>query len=192
MSEVNEVNMTEFEKMCSGAVYNPGDEVLLEKRRRALALSEKFNASIPTDSQKAAEIAQELFNSIGENTTIAPRFACDYGENISIGSNCYINYNCVVLDCAPVTIGNNVLIGPNCGIYTAIHPLESEVRSQGLETAEPITIKDGVWLGGNVTVLPGVTIGEKSVIGAGSVVTKDIPDHVLAYGNPCRVIKSLS
>ena len=96
-----------------------------------------------------------------------------------------------MLDCARVTIGNNVLIGPNCGIYTAIHPLDSETRLQGLETAQPITIKDGVWLGGNVVILPGVTIGEKTVIGAGSVVTKDIPDHVLAYGNPCRVIKTL-
>lgn len=184
-------DLTEFTKMRSGLLYNPADEELLQKRRRALNLMEKFNACIPSDSQKAAEVAQELFGFIGENTAIMPRFACDYGENISIGSNCYINYNCVVLDCANVTIGDNVLIGPNCGIYTAIHPLESEARLQGLETAKPITIKNGVWLGGNVTILPGVTIGEKSVIGAGSVVTKDIPDHVLAYGNPCRVIKTL-
>ena len=153
---------------------------------------EIFSEQKRPNTQKAAEIARELFGFIGENTAIMARFACDYGENISIGSNCYINYNCVVLDCANVTIGDNVLIGPNCGIYTAIHPLESEVRLLGLETAKPVTIKNGVWLGGNVTILPGVTIGEKSVIGAGSVVTKDIPDHVLAYGNPCKVIKPLS
>ena len=184
--------LTEFAKMRSGLLYNPTDEKLLQKRRRALNLAEKFNACIPSDSQKAAEIARELFGFIGENTAIMARFSCDYGENISIGSNCYINYNCVILDCANVTIGDNVLIGPNCGIYTAIHPLESEVRLLGLETAKPVTIKNGVWLGGNVTILPGVTIGEKSVIGAGSVVTKDGPDHVLAYGNPCKVVKSLS
>ena len=185
-------DLTEFAKMRSGLLYNPADEELLQKRRRALDLTEKLNSYISSDSQKAAEIARELFGFIGENTAIMARFACDYGENISIGSNCYINYNCVVLDCANVTIGDNVLIAPNCGIYTAIHPLESEVRLLGLETAKPVTIKNGVWLGGNVTILPGVTIGEKSVIGAGSVVTKDIPDHVLAYGNPCKVIKPLS
>lgn len=185
-------DLTEFAKMRSGLLYNPADEELLQKRRRALDLTEKLNSYISSDSQKAAEIARELFGFIGENTAIMARFACDYGENISIGSNCYINYNCVVLDCANVTIGDNVLIGPNCGIYTAIHPLESEVRLLGLETAKPVTIKNGAWLGGNVTILPGVTIGEKSVIGAGSVVTKDIPDHVLAYGNPCKVIKTLS
>ncbi len=181
----------EFEKMCLGMVYNAADEDLLKRRSRALSLLEKLNAYIPSDSLKASETARELFGFIGENTTIMARFACDYGENISIGSNCYINYNCVVLDCAKVTIGDNVLIGPNCGIYTAIHPLESESRLQGLETAQPITIKDGVWLGGNVVILPGVTVGARSVIGAGSVVTKDIPDHVLAYGNPCRVVKAL-
>lgn len=186
-----QVNLSEFEKMRLGLIYSAYDEELLKKRRRALILLDKFNAYIPGDSQKTIDTARELFGSIGENTAIMPRFACDYGENISIGSNCYINYNCVVLDCANVTIGDNVLIGPNCGIYTAIHPLDSKTRLQGLEIAKPIIIKDGVWLGGNVVILPGVTIGEKSVIGAGSVVTKNIPDHVLAYGNPCRVIKSL-
>lgn len=191
MDNEGENNLTEFEKMISGLVYNPADEDLLQRRRRALSLVEEFNAYIPKDSEKAAEIAKNLFGSIGDNTAIMAHFACDYGENINIGSNCYINYNCVLLDCARVTIGNNVLIGPNCGIYTAIHPLDSETRLQGLETAQPITIKDGVWLGGNVVILPGVTIGEKTVIGAGSVVTKDIPDHVLAYGKPCRVIKTL-
>ena len=191
MDNEGENNLTEFEKMISGLVYNPADEDLLQRRRRALSLVEEFNAYIPKDSEKAAEIAKNLFGSIGDNTAIMAHFACDYRENINIGSNCYINYNCVLLDCARVTIGNNVLIGPNCGIYTAIHPLDSETRLQGLETAQPITIKDGVWLGGNVVILPGVTIGEKTVIGAGSVVTKDIPDHVLAYGNPCRVIKTL-
>ncbi|HBM97609.1 TPA: maltose O-acetyltransferase [bacterium UBP9_UBA11836] len=191
MANSLENGLTEFEKMVSGLVYSPADEDLLRRRRKALSLVEEFNAYIPNDSEKAAEIARKLFGFFGDNNAIMAHFACDYGENISIGSNCYINYNCVVLDCAPVTIGNNVLIGPNCGIYTAIHPLDSEKRLQGLETAQPITIKDGVWLGGNVVVLPGVTIGEKTVIGAGSVVTKDIPAHVLAYGNPCRVIKTL-
>jgi len=122
---------------------------------------------------------------------ITAPFWCDYGSNIEIGENFYTNHNCVILDCAKVTFGDNVLIGPNCGFYTAGHPLDAVRRNQGLEYARPIHIGHNVWIGGGVQVAPGFTIGDDAVIGAGSVVTKDIPTGVLAAGNPCRVIRDL-
>ncbi|MGM9992376.1 MAG: sugar O-acetyltransferase [Candidatus Bruticola sp.] len=187
----HDLSLSEFEKMRLGLVYDPYDADLLRRRQRALSLTERFNALSPFSSKDRELIAAELFSSIGTETCIMPHFHCDYGENICLGSRCYINYNCVMLDCAPISIGDSVLIGPGCGLYTAAHPLESELRLQGIETARGISIGNGVWLGGNVTVLPGVSIGEYSVIGAGSVVTKDIPPHSLAYGNPCRVVKNI-
>nr|WP_312799862.1 sugar O-acetyltransferase [Pseudomonas sp.] len=127
----------------------------------------------------------------GEHVLIEALFHCDYGYNIELGENFYSNVNLVILDCAKVSIGRNVFIAPNVGLYTAGHPLDAERRNQGLEYAHPITIGDNVWIGGGVTVLPGVTIGEGAVIGAGSVVTKDIPAHVVAVGNPCRVLRTI-
>ncbi|MGM9998241.1 MAG: sugar O-acetyltransferase [Candidatus Bruticola sp.] len=186
-----DINLSEFDKMRSGLAYDPLDADLLCRRKRAFNLTERFNVLSPFGSKEREQVASELFASIGVETCIMPRFSCDYGENIYLGSRCYINYNCVMLDCASISLGDGVLIGPNCGLYTAIHPLNSGLRLQGIEMAKPIKVGDGVWLGGNVTILPGVSIGEYSVIGAGSVVTKDIPSRVLAYGNPCRVIKEL-
>ena len=122
---------------------------------------------------------------------IEPDFFCDYGYNITTGKDFYINHNCVILDCAKVTFGKNVCIGPNCGFYTPEHPLKAEERIKDLEWAKPITIGDNVWLGGNVTVLAGVNIGDNAVIGAGSVVVKDIPSNVVAVGNPCKPIKNI-
>ena len=127
----------------------------------------------------------------GSFAIIAP-FWCDYGYNIEIGDNFFANYNCVILDAATVKFGDNVIITPNCGFYTAGHPLDSERRSKGLEYAYPITIGDNVWFGGGVQVMPGVTIGSDTVIGSGSVVTKDIPEGVVAVGNPCRVIREIN
>ena len=123
---------------------------------------------------------------------IEPNFFCDYGYNISLGNNFYANHNLVILDCAPVEFGDNVFIGPNCGFYTAEHPIDAETRNKGLEFARPIKIGNNVWFGGNVTVLGGVTIGDNAVIGAGSVVTKDIPANVVAVGNPCRILKAIN
>ncbi|WP_409440492.1 sugar O-acetyltransferase [Pseudomonas sp.] len=132
-----------------------------------------------------------LLGKTGEHVLIEALFHCDYGYNIELGENFYSNVNLVILDCAKVSIGRNVFIAPNVGLYTAGHPLDAERRNQGLEYAHPITIGDNVWIGGGVTVLPGVTIGEGAVIGAGSVVTKDIPAHVVAVGNPCRVLRTI-
>ncbi|MGL4790420.1 MAG: sugar O-acetyltransferase, partial [Anaerotignaceae bacterium] len=136
-------------------------------------------------------IIKKLFNKTGENFTICAPFFADYGYNIEIGENFFANHNVVILDCAKVTFGNNVFVAPNCGFYTAGHPLDATQRNEGLEYAYPITVGNDVWIGGNVVVLPGVTIGDNCVIGAGSVVKNNIPSGVVAVGNPCKVVKKL-
>ena len=145
----------------------------------------------PEEREAQEEIIRRLFASVGENSTVNPVFWCDYGSNITAGDNFYVNYNCVILDCASVTFGDNVFIAPNCGFYTAGHPLDAQTRNAGLEFARPIAVGDSVWFGGNVTVLPGVNIGSGSVIGAGSVVSRDIPPNVIAVGSPCRVVRTI-
>ena len=179
--------MTEREKMLSGALYASEDPELAAARIRARTLCGRLNQTPPEEREAQEEIIRRLFASVGENSTVNPVFWCDYGSNITAGDNFYVNYNCVILDCAPVTFGDNVFIAPNCGFYTAGHPLDAPTRNAGLEYARPITVGSDVWFGGNVVVLPGVTIGSGSVIGAGSVVTRDIPDNRVAAGNPCRV-----
>lgn len=150
----------------------------------------EFNKSTTRPEIQAA--ARELFGSFGDNSSVTPPFRCDYGYNIHIGDNVYMNYNTSILDVVPVHIGNNTMIGPDCGFYPAEHPIDAIVRNTGVEFGKPITIEENVWIGGNVTVLGGVTIGSGSVIGAGSVVTKDIPAGVIAAGNPCKVIKEIT
>lgn len=183
--------MSEKEKMINGEKYNPNVPELINARIQAKSLCQKYN-SLSSDAQKEKlELLKNLFAKTGSLLTIEPNFFCDYGFNIEFSENCYINHNCVILDCAKVKFGQNVLIGPNCGFYTAIHPINAEERNQWFEYAKPITIGNNVWFGGNVVVLPGVSIGNNTVIGAGSVVTKDIPDNVVAVGNPCKVIKNI-
>ncbi len=184
--------MTEQQKMLSGQLYLSSDAELQAGRLRAKTLLYHFNNLHPEDVELQQSIIEELFANIKGSFCIEPPFRCDYGYNIVIGKNFYANFNLTILDCANVTIGNNVIIGPNVGIFTAAHPLCAETRNKGLEFAKPITIGNNVWIGGNVVINPGVTIGDNSVIGSGSVVTKDIPANVLAFGNPCRVIKVLS
>lgn len=184
--------MTEREKMENGLWYDANfDSELLAERLRADDLCFDLNNTRPSDTERREQILKELLPDLGENATILSPFNADYGWNCTIGSNTYINRNAYLMDCAPIKIGNHCFIGPNCGMYTAIHPTVPEERNKGLETAKPITIGDNVWFGGDVTVLPGVTIGEGSIIGAKSLVSKDIPPGVLAAGNPCRVIRSL-
>ncbi len=183
--------MSEKEKMINGELYDAEDSELKNARIRAKTICQKYNSLAVDADEEKQELLKKLFGKTGKQLKIEPNFFCDYGFNIEIGENFYMNHNSVILDCAKVKFGENVFIGPNCGFYTAIHPIKAEERNKFLETAQPITIGDNVWLGGNVTVLPGVKIGNNTVIGAGSVVTKDIPDNVVAVGNPCKVIKNI-
>lgn len=183
--------MTEQEKMLSGELYCADDPELNAARHRADLLCRQLNALPMSEIALRMQLLRQLLGQVGENCVINPQFRCDYGCNIRMGENVFINYNCVILDCAPVTFGDNVFIAPNCGFYTAGHPVDYPTRNAVLEFAKPITVGDNVWIGGNVVVLPGVTIGSGSVIGAGSVVSRDIPENVVAVGNPCRPIRSI-
>lgn len=185
--------MTEKEKMNRQMLYDANyDETLLKERTAAKELCYDYNALRPSQQKEQKEILGKLLGGTGENFCITAPFWCDYGYNIEIGENFYANHNCVILDGAKVRFGDNVFIAPNCGFYTAGHPIDAERRNAGLEYAYPITVGDNVWFGGGVQVLPGVTIGSNVVIGSGSVVTKDIPDNVVAAGNPCRVIRVIT
>ncbi len=183
---------SEKEKMISGMLYKAFDEELLAERQRAKEMLFDFNSLRPTHIDERNKILKCLLGKTKNNLFIEQPFHCDYGYNIEIGENFYSNHNLIILDCAKVTIGDNVLIGPNVGIYTVGHLLHYELRTQEYEYAFPITIGDNVWIGGNVVMNPGVSIGENTVIGSGSVVTKDIPSNVIAVGNPCKVLRELT
>lgn len=180
--------MTEKEKQQAGELYNSNNPELVKERITAKKLCIEYNTATYNDFQKKTRLLDRLLALRGENTVIEPEFYCDYGYNIVIGDNFYVNHNCVILDCAEVVFGDNVFIGPNCGFYTAGHPLDAETRNQGLEYAKPIKVGSNVWIGGNVCVMPGVTIGDNVVIGGGSVVVHDIPSGYVAAGNPCKVL----
>ena len=182
---------TEKEKMLAGELYNASDSHLSMERRVARLLCKKYNDTTDEQVLLRREILRDLIGKYGKGLVIEPPFYCDYGSNISLGDKVYFNFNCVVLDVNKVTIGNNVLFGPNVQIYTATHPMEYKIRAEWLESGKPITIGSDVWIGGGVIFCPGVTIGDRSVIGAGSVVTRDIPADTFAAGNPCKVIKTL-
>lgn len=185
--------MTEKEKMLAGLLYDANyNPALIEERKKAKDLCFEFNNTLPSDVKKQDEIMRRLLGKTGERFEITAPFYCDYGYNISIGENFYTNHNVVILDCAKVTFGNNVFVAPNCGFYTAGHPIDSERRNAGLEYALPITVGDNVWIGAGVHVMPGVTIGSNVVIGGGSVVVKDIPANCVAVGNPCRPVREIT
>ena len=179
--------MTEQEKMIAGELYQAmHDKELLQQRNACKEVCFEYNNLRPNEAASKTKILLKLFGKCDESVVIEQPFHCDYGYNIKVGKNFFANYNCVILDCAPVTFGDNCFVAPNCCFTTATHPFDAETRNAGLETALPITVGDNVWIGANVTVLPGVHIGNNVVIGAGSVVTRDIPDGFVAYGNPCR------
>lgn len=182
---------SEKEKMINGEIYQPFCEELEQDRFRAKELCLKYNSLHANQKEEKQKLLQKILGNAGENSVIEPNFFCDYGYNIEFDGFVYVNHNSVFLDCAKIKIGKNTFIGPNCGLYTTVHPTNAKERIEGKEWAEPITIGEGVWLGGNVVVLPGVKIGDRAVIGAGSVVTKDIPADVVAVGNPCKVIKNI-
>ena len=184
--------MNEKDKMLANEWYDANyDENLLKERMKAQDLCHDFNQTRPSDEKRRQEILVELFGYIPKNAKVTSPFMTDYGYNVKLGENVFININNYFMDGAEITLGNNVFVGPSCGFYTAGHPLDAEDRNKGLEKASPISIGSNVWLGGNVSVMPGVTIGEGSVVGAGSVVTKDIPPNVLAAGVPCKVIREI-
>lgn len=193
----------ELEKCMSGEWYDCHDPIFLEYKDKARRLLKKYNALEYHQKKEKTEILKELFAGIGENVSVGLPFICDYGCNISMGSNVSVNMNCTFVDCNKITIGSNVLISSNVQIYTATHPIELHDRLTPDWSAEsgeyfcrtyalPVTIEDGCWIGGGVIILPGVTIGKGSVIGAGSVVTKNIPENCVAVGNPCRAIRKIN
>ena len=182
---------TEREKMLNNELYLATNQELATMQMKAQQLLYSLNICSPDKLEEQKEIILNLFGRIGTNFTIRPPFYCDYGCHVFAGDNLYINYDCTILDCNHVYLGNNVLLAPKVQIYTAYHPINPELRLSGKELAAPVTIGDNVWLGGGVIICPGVQIGSNVTIGAGSVVTKDIPDNVVAVGNPCRVIKTV-
>ncbi|WP_027381663.1 sugar O-acetyltransferase [Chryseobacterium daeguense] len=184
--------MTEKEKCEKGLLYNANyDQQLINERIAVKDLCQDYNQLKNSYLEGRQNLIKKILGKTRQNVYIEPSFWCDYGYNIEVGENFYANHNLVVLDCAKVIFGDNVFIGPNCSFYTAGHPLDVKQRNEGLEYAHPVKVGDNVWFGGNVVVLPGVTIGNNTVIGAGSIVTKDIPDNTVAVGNPCKVVKNI-
>lgn len=184
--------MTEKEKMLSGQLYMAGDQDLRRDALNARRLTRLYNGTTEEEPLLREALLGELFGQMGEDIYIEPPFHCDYGQHIAVGDYFYANYDCIIIDVCPVTIGDHVLFGPRVGVYTAGHPLDAAVRATGLEFGKPIVIGDHVWVGAHTVINPGVTIGSNVVIGSGSVVTKDIPDNVVAVGNPCRVLRPIT
>ena len=192
LAKQKDINKSEFDKMMAGQWYNAMDYSMLKLRQENNKKTEAYSRiTINTLSYKD-RMAKAIVKEFGENANIIPPFTCDYGCNVKVGNNTVINHSGVFLDTNEINIGKHALIGPKSGLYGAIHPFDVEARNEGIEKAKTINIGDGAWLGGKVTVVPGVSIGKHSVIGAGSVVTKDIPDDVVAVGNPCRVIRKIT
>lgn len=183
--------MTEKEKMLSGALYNAEDKNLKSERIKCKLLCQKYNNLDYDKFEERKILIKQILGKVENKYFIEQPFICDYGYNIEIGNNFYSNHNLTILDCAKVTFGDNVFIGPNCAFYTAEHPLDAETRNKGFEYARPITIGNNVWIGGGVNILSGITIGNNVVIAAGAVVTKDIPSNVVIAGVPAKIIKRI-
>lgn len=183
---------TEKEKMLAGELYNPMDPGLVAERTRARMLLHELNLLRVNERKKRSNLLRQLFPACSSIPWIQTPFYCDYGYNIITGEQVFLNFNCVVLDAMPVTIGHRSLIGPAVQIYTALHPVDHLQRASGLESAGSVQIGNDVWIGGGAVICPGVTIGDRAVVGAGSVVTRDIPPDVFAAGNPCRIIRKIN
>ncbi len=183
---------TEKEKMIAGRPYKASDPQLSRERQIAKERLFEFNSVPPGQIERRNELLRQMLGRTGKSFLIEPLFHCDYGYNIEIGENFYSNVNLVILDCARVIIGDNVLIGPNVSIFTAGHPLHFTQRNEGYEYALPVRIGNNIWIGGQVVINPGITIGDNSVVGSGSVVTKDIPKNTVTFGNPCKVQREIT
>ncbi len=185
--------MTEYEKMIAGHLYDVNDPELVRMRKETRTVLHRLNNSVQDiKAGDRLELYGRLFGKAGKGLWLQPPFYCDYGKNIELGEHVFFNFNCVVLDVAKVVIGSHVLVGPNVQIYTASHPLDAAQRRQGLEFGKPIIIGDDVWIGGSAVLCPGITVGEKSIIAAGAVVTKDVPPYAIVGGNPAKVIRETS
>ena len=182
---------TEKEKMLQGELYDASDQVLRTERLHARKLTRLYNQTEETDFEARNTLLRQLFGSLGDHICLEPPFHCDYGYNIHVGENFYANFDCVMLDICRITIGKNCALAPGVHIYTATHPLDAILRSQGAEYGKPVTIGDNVWIGGRAVINPGVTIGHNVVIASGSIVTKDVPDNVVVAGNSAKIIKYL-
>lgn len=180
------------EKMENGFVYNDLSEVLINDRKKAVLLTNEYNSSYGKSKEVREVILDRLLKKHGKNIFFEPNFRCEYGYRITIGDNFYANFDCIILDSASVTIGDNVLFGPRVALYCTNHVADPSERANGACYAKPITIGNNVWIGGGVNILQGVTIGDNSIIGAGSVVNKDIPANVIAAGVPCKVIREIT
>ena len=191
--------MTEKEKMIQGLLYDSSDPELAASRTRAQKITKEYNQTERPDKTLRYDLLKELFGHIGERCYIEPTFRCDYGYNISVGENFYMNYDCLLLDIAPITIGDNCMIAPGVHIYSATHPIPYKERNEQmiagksicLEFGKPVTIGHNVWIGGRSVILPGVTIGDGAIIAAGSVVTKDVPANTIYGGNPAKLIRTI-
>ncbi len=184
--------MTEYEKMISGELYNASDAELVRMRKKARDLLNKLNSSVQ-DIKNGDRLAlcKKLFGKVGSGLWLQPPFYCDYGKNIELGENVYLNFNCILLDVAKIIIGSNVMLGPNVQIYTAGHPLDAQERRRGLEFGKTVHIGNDVWIGGSAVLCPGIKIGDESIIAAGAVVAKDVPSKTVVGGNPVKVLKEL-
>lgn len=183
--------MNELTKMTKGYLYDANDAELVNARKACKDLLFVYNQTAPSKTDQRNELLRKLIHAQGK-FHIESNFQCDYGFQITIGNDFYANHNCIMLDCAPITIGERVLLGPNVSLFTATHPIHPKLRAQGLEYALPITIGNDVWIGGNTVINPGVNIGDGAVIGSGSVVTKDIPANSVAVGNPIRILRTIT
>lgn len=183
---------TEKEKMLDGELYDPLDKQLSDERVRTRLLIKELNDTREDQTEERTRILKELIPNADTGLWLQPPFYCDYGSNMILGEKVFFNFNCVVLDVTYVKIGSRTLFGPNVQVYTATHPLDHQERASGLEFAKPISIGEDVWVGGSAIICPGVTVGDRTIIGAGSVVTRDIPPDVFAAGNPCKVVRQLT
>ena len=182
---------SEKEKMLDGKLYDASDPELVAERERARELTRRYNRTAAGDAEERRELLEALLGSLGDDCEIEPPFRCDYGNNLHAGENFYANFDCVVLDVCRVEIGANCQMGPGVHVYTATHPLDAEERVAGPEYGKPVTVGDGVWIGGRAVLNPGVTVGDGAVVGSGAVVTEDVPDGVVVQGNPATVVKEL-
>lgn len=183
---------TEKEKMLAGELYDPLDQQLSDERLRTRLLIKELNDTREDQKEERVRILKELIPNAGVGLWLQPPFYCDYGSNMVLGEKVFFNFNCVVLDVTYVKIGSRTLFGPNVQMYTATHPVDYQARASGVEFAKPIAIGEDVWVGGSAIICPGVSVGDRAIIGAGSVVTRDIPSDVFAAGNPCKVVRELT